>query len=120
LAVEYAHLLVTADRPVEALAVLEERRFQPWEGGEGQVLRAWGDPALWRRLLCSRATRLQPSTMHGPPWRRPESLGEARHPLANPAQLLLVLSTALEADNDPDGAVRCWREAAERAVTSAR
>ena len=43
----------------------------------------------------------------------PESLGEARHPLANPAQLLLVLGTALEADNDPDGAVRCWREAAE-------
>ena len=41
LAVEYAHLLVTAGRPAEALAVLDGRRFQPWEGGEGQVLRAW-------------------------------------------------------------------------------
>ena len=26
---------------------------------------------------------------------------------------MLVLGTALEADNDPDGAVRCWREGAE-------
>ena len=43
----------------------------------------------------------------------PESLGEARHPLANPAQVLLVLGTALEAGNDPEGAARCWREAAE-------
>jgi hypothetical protein len=43
----------------------------------------------------------------------PESLGEVRHPLANPAQLLLVLGNALEADNDPEGAAQCWREAAE-------
>ena len=41
LAVEYCQLLVNAGRPAEALRVLTGRRFQPWEGGEGQVLRAW-------------------------------------------------------------------------------
>ncbi len=41
LSVEYAHLLVDAGRPADSLTVLAGRRFQPWEGGEGQVLRAW-------------------------------------------------------------------------------
>ncbi|MGC3992530.1 MAG: DUF5107 domain-containing protein, partial [Propionicimonas sp.] len=41
LTVEYAHLLLGAGRADAALAVLSGRRFQPWEGGEGTVLRAW-------------------------------------------------------------------------------
>jgi tetratricopeptide (TPR) repeat protein len=114
LAVEYAHLLVTADRPVEALAVLEERRFQPWEGGEGQVLRAWERTQLSLAEAALQSGDATAAVNHArSALETPESLGEARHPLANPAQLLLVLGTALEADNDPDGAVRCWREAAE-------
>ncbi len=114
LAVEYAHLLVTAGRPEEALAVLQQRRFQPWEGGEGQVLRAWERTQL---SLAEAALQLGDTSAAVNHARSAletlESLGEARHPLANPAQLLLVLGTALVADNDPDGAVRCWREAAE-------
>ncbi|WP_343942228.1 hypothetical protein, partial [Pseudonocardia zijingensis] len=36
-----AHLLLTAGRLEEARALLLGRTFQPWEGGEGEVLRAW-------------------------------------------------------------------------------
>jgi len=42
----------------------------------------------------------------------PESLGESRHPLANPAQLLLALGDAHSAAGDDDRAVQSWRESA--------
>ncbi len=41
LAVEYANLLTDVGRASEAVALLESRPFQPWEGGEGQALAAW-------------------------------------------------------------------------------
>jgi tetratricopeptide (TPR) repeat protein len=41
LVVEYAELLVRTGQPDAALALLEDRSFQPWEGGEGRVLGAW-------------------------------------------------------------------------------
>ena len=114
LAVEYAHLLVTVGRPVEGLAVLQERSFQPWEGGEGQVLRAWERTQLSLAEAALQSGDAAAAVNHArSALDTPESLGEARHPLANPAQLLLVLGNALEADNDPEGATRCWREAAE-------
>ncbi|PZG01094.1 DUF5107 domain-containing protein [Micromonospora deserti] len=113
LAVEYAQLLVTAGRAEEALAVFENRRFQPWEGGEGQVLRAWertrlalAEQALARGDAAAAVAHVEAAL------NPPESLGEARHPLANPARLLLALGIALDAAGDHDKAKRCWREAA--------
>ncbi|HEY0218007.1 MAG TPA: tetratricopeptide repeat protein, partial [Cellulomonas sp.] len=114
LSVELAHLLVGSGRPDEALDLLESRRFQPWEGGEGTVLRAWertrlalsdrsldeGDPVGAREHA---EAALQP----------PENLGEARHPLANPAQLLLALGTAAQADGDDRAARGWWTQAAD-------
>ncbi|MDO7880636.1 DUF5107 domain-containing protein [Salinibacterium soli] len=41
LAIEYAGLLVDVDRATEAVALLESRPFQPWEGGEGRAIAAW-------------------------------------------------------------------------------
>lgn len=41
LAIEYAGLLVDAGRASEAVALLESRPFQPWEGGEGRAVAAW-------------------------------------------------------------------------------
>lgn len=112
LAVAYAHLLVTAGRAGEALAVLENRRFQPWEGGEGQVLHAWertrlalGMQALARGDAAAAVSHIE-AGLHPP-----SSLGEARHPLANPAQLLLAAGIALEAAGDRDQAQLRWREA---------
>ncbi|GAA3618543.1 DUF5107 domain-containing protein [Microlunatus ginsengisoli] len=112
LSIAFVHLLLTAGRADEALAILEARAFQPWEGGEGQVLRAWdrtrlalagqarqgGDPAL---AVAQLEAALDP----------PASLGEARHPLANPARLWLALGDAAAA-TDPARAAMAWREAA--------
>ena len=41
LGIEYATLLDQLDRPADALAYLEGRRFHPWEGGEGLALGAY-------------------------------------------------------------------------------
>lgn len=46
LTVTYALLLAQAGRAGEARALLGNRHFQPWEGGEGQVLAAWDATAL--------------------------------------------------------------------------
>jgi tetratricopeptide (TPR) repeat protein len=112
LAVAYAQLLVTAGRADEALEVLVNRRFQPWEGGEGQVLRAWertrlslGQQALARGDAATAVAHIEAAL------NPPESLGETRHPLANPAKLLLAMGIALDAAGDRDNAKQYWREA---------
>lgn len=113
LAVEYAHLLLTAGRVDEALTLLSERRFQPWEGGEGQVLRAWERANV---LLAERALhngRPESARDHiDRALRPPASLGEARHPLANPSQLLLLSGDAAAAVGDQESARQAWRRAA--------
>ena len=43
----------------------------------------------------------------------PATLGESRHPLANPAALLLALGDAADAAGLADEAAAAWREAAE-------
>lgn len=113
LTVEYAHLLLTGNRLDEAVDLLQRRRFQPWEGGEGKVLRAWDRAQV---LLAQR------SLADGDPDRAvahveqalipPASLGEARHPLANPAQLLLLAADAYAAVGDGGRAAEYWRRAA--------
>jgi tetratricopeptide (TPR) repeat protein len=113
LSVEYAHLLVTAGRPEDALGLLMSRRFQPWEGGEGQVLRAWerAQLALADRSLAggdaAAALTHAEATLH-----LPAHLGEDRHPLANPAQLLLALGQAAHACGKDGYAHECWQRAA--------
>ena len=65
LGIEYATLLDQLDRPADALAYLEGRRFHPWEGGEGLALGAYVAVRvrLAREALVAGAvaTALQPS-----------------------------------------------------------
>jgi len=116
LCVEYAHLLVSAGRPLEAMELLRGRRFQPWEGGEGQVLQCWE-----RTLLA-----LAESEVHAGDGARalahldealdpPSFLGETRHPLASPAHVLLALGDALAAVEDATAARQAWQAAAAAA-----
>ncbi|WP_028046776.1 DUF5107 domain-containing protein [Cellulomonas sp. URHE0023] len=113
LSVELAQLNTATGRPEVALELLLARRFQPWEGGEGQVLSAWDEAhlALARRALAAGdgplarehvSAALEPA----------ESLGEARHPLANTAQLNLMLGDARAATGDDSGARVAWSRAA--------
>ena len=114
LAAEHAQLLLAAGRPADALAVLLGRRFQPWEGGEGLVLRAWERVRL---ALADAALAAGDSTAVVEHVRAalapPPNLGETRHPLANPAALLLALGDAHEAVGQAEDARACWRRAAD-------
>ncbi|SKC42685.1 DUF5107 domain-containing protein [Krasilnikoviella flava] len=121
LSVQLAELRTATGHATEALDVLAGRSFQPWEGGEGRVLAAWDAAhlALGRRALDDgdAAAALAHATAALDP---PESLGEARHPLANTADLHLLLGDALAARADEAGtdedlaeeARAAWRTAA--------
>ncbi len=121
------------------------RRFQPWEGGEGQVLFAWeqvrlalAHAALDRAQTDERAAEVSARPAGSPDpeaevpgpeaearrWAAeaeaharagigvPGSLGEARHELANCADLFLVLGDACAAAGDAEEARRAWERAA--------
>ena len=113
LCVVRARLLTTVGRAGDALAALSSRTFQPWEGGEGQVLGAWDDASLVvaRQALADedpeRARRTVEAALTPP-----ANLGEARHPLATTAELHLVLGDALDASGDRGAAREAWTEAA--------
>jgi tetratricopeptide (TPR) repeat protein len=113
LTIEYVLLLVATGRAGRALEVLTGRRFQPWEGGEGQVLSAWEQT----RLALARAALAAGSAAEAEAHARaaldpPSSLGEARHPLANCADLLLLLGDAHAAAGAGDAARQAWTRAA--------
>lgn len=110
LSARYARLLTSVGRAADARAVLLGRRFQPWEGGEGQILGAW-DEAM-RQLAASSADPRQAVAHLEAALAPPASLGEARHPLANAADLWLALGDARAAADDPAGAEQAWQVAA--------
>ncbi|WP_423919593.1 DUF5107 domain-containing protein [Frigoribacterium sp. 2-23] len=114
LTVVRARLLTAVGRPADALDLIASRSFQPWEGGEGQVLGAWDDAsiALSRRQVDegdpAGAVRSVEAALAPP-----AGLGEARHPLATTAELHLVLGDASAAQGDDEEARRAWQAAAD-------
>jgi tetratricopeptide (TPR) repeat protein len=110
LTVEYVRLLVSAGRAEEARGVLLARRFQPWEGGEGLVLAAW-DATMTALYALSPAAEEALGFIEAA-LNPPATLGEARHPLANAADLHLLLGDAKQRLGDDDGAKEAWRTAA--------
>ncbi|MDT0234856.1 DUF5107 domain-containing protein [Curtobacterium sp. BRB10] len=106
-------LLLDLGRIDDARAVMAGRRFQPWEGGEGVALAAWDRTslAIARRALeaddpVAAADAIE-SALHAP-----DSLGEARHPLATTADLHLALGDARAALGRASIAQVAWRTAA--------
>ncbi|MDN3445441.1 DUF5107 domain-containing protein [Microbacterium sp. APC 3901] len=69
-AIAYVRLLLTVGETTRAYAILTEREFRPWEGGEGEALAAW-DATL--------------AALDLPMADPPPSLGEARSPFTPPA-----------------------------------
>jgi Tfp pilus assembly protein PilF len=107
-----AELLIATGRFAEARDVLANRAFQPWEGGEGRILRAWDAAALGiARASLAAGEPAVAATVVRAALDPPRSLGEARHPLASVAELYLVLGDALRGDDDR-AAVEAWRVAA--------
>ncbi|WP_369055636.1 DUF5107 domain-containing protein [Kineococcus terrestris] len=111
--VEVAHLLVSTGDAARAVQLLTGRTFQPWEGGEGQVLSAW-ERARTRLALEVLADDPAAAVAHlRAALDSPACLGEARHPLAATAQLHLLLGDALAAAGDAAAARTAWEVAAE-------
>jgi tetratricopeptide (TPR) repeat protein len=113
LSVELAALYNQTGAPEKALAVMEGRRFQPWEGGEGLALGqfvaaqvALGRRAVVRRDYAGAIRRLERAL------EPPESLGEAWHPLASRSNIFYWLGAAQQGAGDEAAARRYWGMAA--------
>ncbi|TDE95933.1 DUF5107 domain-containing protein [Occultella glacieicola] len=113
LTVVLANLLITSGRADEAYDLLAGRGFQPWEGGEGEVLRAWerASTVLARRALAAGEATAAATLIAGA-LDSPAGLGEARHPLATTAGLHLLAGDAASAAADAPAARRAWALAA--------
>lgn len=114
LSVELCALHNQTGHPAAALVVLSGRKFQPWEGGEGQALGqhvrthlALGRAALGKGSSKEAVKRFEEALA------APENLGEAKHLLANQSDIHYWLGCALEAAGDTDTAHRHLMAAAE-------
>ncbi|HTQ39492.1 MAG TPA: DUF5107 domain-containing protein [Pirellulales bacterium] len=114
LSLEYATLLNQLGRPRHALAILESRQFQPWEGGEGgplgQLARA--HLALGRAALTADDTGNAVKHFQAA-FGSPRNLGEAKHLLANRSDAHYWLANALAKTGDRRSARKHWKLAAD-------
>jgi len=112
LSVELATLYNQIGQHEKALALIQSRRFQPWEGGEGLVLgqHVRTHLALGRRALAAGdpAKALQ---FFGAALDCPENLGEAKHFLANQSDVYYWLGIAFDAIGDALSARLWWERA---------
>lgn len=114
LCVERVTLLNLLGRHDEAAAILEGRRFHPWEGGEGLVSQQWlvAHRELARAALqrgdAVRATELVRAAMT-----YPHNLGEGKHLLTPENEPQLLFGQALLAAGQPHSAQE-WLERASR------
>ncbi len=98
LAVEYVTLLDRVGRHAEARDVLRDRRFHPWEGGEGLVSGQWVVAhrqlarAAYREGRPNEAANLLSAAMD-----YPVNLGEGKHLLTPENELQLLLGQCLAA-----------------------
>ncbi len=113
LSVEYCALCTQAGDHQVVLDLLSTRRFQPWEGGEGQVLSQYVRTriALGRKALDA-GDATGALTHFRLAMAAPENLGEARHLLANASELHYWLGCARAARGEYAAARREWTQAA--------
>ena len=113
LSLELCALYNQTGAPAKAGAIVSRRRFQPWEGGEGEALGqharthlALGRRAYGRGDAESAAAHFR-AALSAPP-----NLGEAWHLLVNRSRLEYWLGLALAAQGADAEARRHWRAAA--------
>ncbi|MGA8528217.1 MAG: DUF5107 domain-containing protein [Acidobacteriaceae bacterium] len=112
LSVELAALYNQTGRPAEALELLLNRKFQPWEGGEGLVLGQY----VRARLLLGRGylNEGQPEAALAEflaALELPANLSEARHLLANPSDIYYWLGEAYDHLRRKEEAAAWWSRA---------
>ncbi|MDQ6682314.1 MAG: DUF5107 domain-containing protein [Chloroflexota bacterium] len=110
LVLEQVRILNQLGRPEDALRRLMDRRFHPWEGGEGLVPEQY----VRARLALARANlrtgrpdeavrQLEAARSY------PPNLGEGRHMLAPETEVLFELGVALDSAGDRARAEAAWR-----------
>ncbi len=111
--IELCALYNQTGQPARALEILRSRKFQPWEGGEGQALGshvrthlALGKAAL--RAGDAEGAIAEFSAALNPP----ENLSETRHLLANQSDVWFWLGEAHAAAGRDRDAKTWWRRAA--------
>jgi tetratricopeptide (TPR) repeat protein len=114
LSVELCALLNQTGRHVEAMQQLAQRKFQPWEGGEGGPLgqHVRTQLALGREALAHHdfpgAVNHFAAALTAPP-----NLGEAKHLLANQSGIQYWLGSAFAELGDKRSARQYWLAAAK-------
>lgn len=113
LTLELCALLNQTARHVEAMHLLAQRQFQPWEGGEGGPLGqhartqlALGREALAHHDFPCAAGHFENALL------APENLGEARHLLANQSDIRYWAGVAYDLLREKKKAKRHWLAAA--------
>ncbi|MFF1877155.1 DUF5107 domain-containing protein [Leifsonia sp. NPDC058230] len=93
LTIAYCGLLTAAGRSERALAILSTREFAPWEGGEGLALAAWEQVHLALSSDAEAAGDIEAAlAVASAALTPPQTLGEARHPLANTREIHLRIA----------------------------
>jgi tetratricopeptide (TPR) repeat protein len=115
LSVELATLYNQVGRPEDALQLLLQRHFQPWEGGEGLVLAQY----VRSRLLLGQASLDAGDAIAGISHFRaalqpPANLSEARHLLASQNDIYYWLGAAHEALGVEEEAAYWWHRATQQ------
>lgn len=113
LSVELASLYNQTRQHDKALSILQSRKFQPWEGGEGMTLgqHVRTHLMLGKRALASGNAGSARECFEAA-LTSPENLGEAKHLLANQSDIYFWLGTAFEALGDSASARQSWERAA--------
>jgi len=113
LSVELCALFNQTGQPGRVLALLGERRFQPWEGGEGGPLGQWVRSHLTLGRQAMAAGDFTEAIAHfHQALATPENLGEARHLLANQSDIHYFLGCAFAGAGEVSQAREHWRAAA--------
>lgn len=114
--VELATLYNETGQPEKALALVLARRFHPWEGGEGQVLRQYTAARLRLGQRALESGDAETALAH---FRQamdaPENLGEDYHLLQAKADVNYWKGRALRARGREDEAVACFEASAAEA-----
>jgi tetratricopeptide (TPR) repeat protein len=107
--VELAALYNFEGQYKEALRMLENRNFHPWEGGEGQVLRHFTHACLKLGQIALQNGDAQRALEYfGKSMNTPDNLGEKYHPLQAVAHINYWKGMALKALGKEEDAKACF------------
>jgi len=112
--VALAELYNQTDQPQQALDLILSRKFHPWEGGEGAVLRQYTNAHLQLGPMALKNGAPQSALDHfTAAMDTPESLGEAYHPLQAKADVNYWIGKAYQALGETEKATAHFRLSAE-------